>query len=690
VPFDTAVGFGETSNVSIPKIGDLIHKMYLQIDIPSVYLNRQTNQTNINNALTALNLANSNYNIVNQFMEINTEAYRQANSSYIAVNSTKSDIISNVQITFNNMDISGAITQSFNQVLENIDINKTPVNFNYDSISLNDLVIRSDVSGMTEDALMNLLQYGIVQSTKVDQFFYTQILNAQNNYNDVLNGNRRFAWVDKLGHSIIDYVEVTIGGTEIDKQYGRWIDIWFELTGNKNQQDIYDKMIGNIPQLTTFDRTIKPAKTLFVPLQFWFNRNNGLALPLVSLEYHDVEIIVKLRYAQDVSYTELQSNETYINIDDLFLDNNLSVNISLLIDFYYLDGPERRKFAQGSHEYLIEQIQEISNTGIISNIVQENIDFYHPCKEIVWITQKNNFTNNPDGATKCQWCNYSLNDNSNINIYNDNQHKVYQYNGNPTDYAELFFNGYNRIDKYGGNYFNYVQPNTYHTNTPSDGINSYSFAINPEEHQPSGSCNFSRLSNVLLKLYLNDTTLMTSQTSIGNIQNLYINKIQLSATPTFKYIGAQININGMYQYKIINYDSSNNIITLATNNNTSINDAIYIGMNYSISNGTLTNTGTINNILFNQIVIESTSKNIPEYYDGWTIQLGTNNYIINTYDNTNFVVEINNYIEQYNIVSGETYKLIQPEVSTNANLYIYAVNYNILRFISGMAGLAYV
>ena len=676
IPFDNDDGFGITSSVTIPKIGDLIHKMYLQINIPSVYLTRTTNQNDINNALASLNLAKNNYNTVQQFMKINTQAYRNAYNSYIAINSNKNDIITNVQLTFQNLDSTGSITQAFNQVLENIDTIKTPVDFNYNSISMNELVTRSDVSTMTSTELFNLLKYGIVQSTKVDNFFYTQILNAQNYYNDVNNQNRRFAWVNKLGHSIIDYIEVTIGGTSIDKHYGRWLDIWYELTGNKNQQNIYNKMIGEIPELTTFDRVIKPSKTLFVPLQFWFNRNNGLALPLVSLEYHDVEIRVKIRNAQDVSYTELQNDESYINIDDIFTDSGFNLNISLLVDFYYLDGPERKKFAQGSHEYLIEQVQVITDTNIISNIVQTNIDFFHSCKEIIWITQKNSYTTNEDGTNKCQWCNYSIN-NSNI--------------GNPTNNAELLFNGYNRIDRYDGTYFNYVQPNTYHTNTPSDGINSYSFSINPQEHQPSGTCNFSRLSNVLLKLYLNDMIILSSETSVGNLQNLYINKIQLSDTPTFDYIGQTIDISGgLYQYTIINYDDENNIITVDTSNNTSINDNIYIGLDYSINYNNNTDTGTINGLLFNQVVIESTSKNINDYYDNWNMQLGTNNYNVISYDNSKFLIEIDNYINKYDIISGENYILTQPEVSTNANLYIFATNYNILRFISGMAGLAYI
>ena len=674
IPFDTAVGFGETSQVNIPKVGDLIHKMYLQIQIPSVYLTRTTNSTEITNAQNNLTLAQNNYTAVKNFMEVNIQSYRNANSAYIAVNSSKQNLIDAINNTFNSLDPENTITSAFANVLQNINVVETPVNFNYYSISMADLINRSDVTGMTISQLYGLLTYGIEQSQKVDYFFYQQILDCQNILDDVKNTNRKFAWVNKLGHSIIDYVEVTIGGTNIDKQYGRWIDIWFELTGNKNQQDTYNIMIGNTADMTTYNRETKPTKTLFIPLQFWFNRNNGLAIPLVSLEYHDVAIITKIRPVQDIAYTELLSDETYVYLDDLFADNGYNIDMSLLVDFYYLDGPERRKFAQGSHEYLIEQIQEIDITNYNTTNTQITIDFFHPCKEIYWIAQKNSYITNTNGDTKCQWTNYGLNDTTG--------------QGNTVVSSELFLNGYTRIDKKDGNYFNYVQPNTYHTNTPSDGINSYSFAINPEEHQPSGTCNFSRISNALLALTLDNSSLTYTQTISGTIQNLHLNTLTLTpiSQNVVNYVGSTIDISSTYQYAVTNYDSVNNIVTVSGD----ISNTIYYDLSYVITDSSAnTDTGTISEINFNQINIDENSKNVAGFYNGWTMQLGTYNYTVSDYDNINNLIILDDYVQKYTVVTGETYILTKPPEETNINIYVYALNYNILRFISGMAGLAY-
>ena len=106
---------------------------------------------------------------------------------------------------------------------------------------------------------------------------------------DAINPNFKFAWVDRIRSCDYGlYSNSRLEVQRIDKQYGDWLNIWYELTANKNLEEIYYKMIGNVPELTTFDRTIKPAYILYIPLQFWFNRFNGLAIPLVALQYHDV------------------------------------------------------------------------------------------------------------------------------------------------------------------------------------------------------------------------------------------------------------------------------------------------------------------------------------------------------------------------------------------------------------------
>jgi len=249
------------------------------------------------------------------------------------------------------------------------------------------------------------------------------------------------------------------------------------------------KLIGNVEELTTFDRNVRPKYDLFIPLQFWFCRNNGLALPIIALEYHDIEISIKFKEIYQCSYFENLGEDREININDLFENNQYNLHAELLIDFIYLGGAERKKFAQGSHEYLIEQVQ----TNFFEEIDQEDyqlkLDLYNPTKEIIWVMQKNVYINNDSGFKKCMWNNYGINKNG---------------NGNPLNNARLEFNGHERIAKYDGLYFNFLQPYSHHRNTPCDGINMYSFCFTPEEHQPSGTCNFSRISNPMFYLSINN------------------------------------------------------------------------------------------------------------------------------------------------------------------------------------------
>ena len=168
---------------------------------------------------------------------------------------------------------------------------------------------------------------------------------------------------------------------------------------------------------------------------------------------------------------------------------DINIDACLLIDYIYLDSAERRRFAQSSHEYLIDQLQllEINNvTQSIKKVVLNN--FVHPSKEIIWVAQKKSYTQNIDGYTKTQFDNYSM---SNDNI------------GNPIIFSTIDFHSYNRVQRYGGCYYNYIQPYQHHNTTPSDGINMYSFSLFPEEFQPSGSANFSRLSRIVLTLEFN-------------------------------------------------------------------------------------------------------------------------------------------------------------------------------------------
>ena len=188
-----------------------------------------------------------------------------------------------------------------------------------------------------------------------------------------------FRWLPYLGHILIKTVELEIGGQRIDKHYGDWIHIWNELTQTAGHQIGYANMIGNTPDLVTPCKVDGNAtthshvkgRTIYVPLEFWFNRNPGLALPLIALQYHEVKVNIEFREANDCFWyadtpQALSANQvlaptpsstwaTATNWNTIYSHHNGvgDFTASLWVDYIYLDTDERRRFAQVSHEYLL-------------------------------------------------------------------------------------------------------------------------------------------------------------------------------------------------------------------------------------------------------------------------------------------------------------------------------------------------
>jgi hypothetical protein len=384
------------------------------------------------------------------------------------------------------------------------------------------------------------------------------------------NGTDQFRWLNWLGHILVSYAEVQIGGQKIDRQYGHWLHIWNELTQTAGHQAGYATMVGNVPKLvqSTIDST--PQLTLYVPLRFWFNRNPGLALPLIALQYHDVQVNIQLANLQDCFWAS-SSNRVPGDL----------VDVSLWVDYIYLDTDERRRFAQASHEYLIEQLQFNGAEPVTNTAVQLKMAFNHPVKEIVWTTQKDSVIDptvmvNYGGQ---QWFNYTdsidytyfsgtpqdplgggigtaafnvgnwynslpMTGTANGSFATAGQYgqsgfstagltftdlfgptsntssrawtanlPVFDSGENPTALAKIQLNGHDRLTAREGRYFNTVIPQECHENCPAVGINVYSFALKPEEHQPSGTCNFSRVDIATLLLNLTANTFSGGDTA---------------------------------------------------------------------------------------------------------------------------------------------------------------------------------
>ena len=292
-----------------------------------------------------------------------------------------------------------------------------------------------------------------------------------------------------FGLRLIDYVELEIGGQKIDKQYSHWMYIWNELSLPYSKREGYKKMVGgdgDVLSATSNDQ-------LYIPLEFWFCRNVGLALPLIALQYHEVKVNILFQTAE-----KCQGDTTA-------LASPLGAS-SLWVDYIFLDTDERRRFAQLSHEYLIEQLQFTGTESLSGVQAKPKLSFNHPCKELFWfVTATGNST---AGVDNVNWYNFT-NDQTGttvaaVNTKVEARSAFTSTSANPIASAKLVLNGNDRFSERNGSYFNTIQPYQHHENVPTNaGINVYSFALKPEEHQPSGTLNMSRIDTAVLNLNLN-------------------------------------------------------------------------------------------------------------------------------------------------------------------------------------------
>jgi hypothetical protein len=319
--------------------------------------------------------------------------------------------------------------------------------------------------------------------------------------------NDTATYISNLGHAIIEEVSIEIGEQEIDKQTGEWMHIWSKLSTQPGVQAGFNDMVYNYangvePPSTqpVLDNSVSiggstyqyGAVKLYIPLQFWFNKNPGLYLPLLALQYHPIRINLKLRpLSQLIKFYDsaCQSGGACGNPPELEVAK--IIEFRMYGDFVNLDTEERRRFVSNSHEYLIEQIQYTPNISIPdkTSTVTVSLDFNHPLREIIWVIQRDCM------GTVNEWFNYSP-----VSTF-------LKEAGNPTinmlQQALIQLDGYDRFEVRDAGYFRLVQPYQHHTNVPTDTfIYCYSFAIRPEELQPSGSLNSSRIDSMNLQIAL--------------------------------------------------------------------------------------------------------------------------------------------------------------------------------------------
>jgi hypothetical protein len=506
---------------------------------------------------------------------------------------------------------------------------------------------------------------------------------TMNNYpqDELARNQYLFAWVREIGNFIIDNIQFEIGGSQIDKHWGHWMSTWHDLTKDINTEPAYNALVGNVPELTALRHPDSQGNftndyVLYVPLIFWCNTNSGLALPLIALQYHEVRLWIEFN-----QFNELICYSNNLTLNRLGNGIGVFQDASLLVDYVYIDTEERRRFAQVGHEYLINQLQYTGAEAVNNNPLRIKLGFNHPTKEFIWSLRSGDYisgnspfltysatddwtlaldyaatnvisgsvtvgdaapgptpavapevnissslydqwnTVNPVSTNTRNSSKFSVftfqagqgvddtqapsfyakllysqvnptADTTNVNFkfrrdvllnpqslsYNlgdyiqkfaiivyyttvnadgtgkvgtltyqvkpwehsvdirdvsvplsswvDNRYsagnstngyadmdiwaRLWTVSGilinnkyNPVQTGLIQLNGHDRFDQREGAYFNLIQTYDYHSSTPAPGVNVYSFALHPEQHQPSGTCNLSRIDNttLVLKLY---------------------------------------------------------------------------------------------------------------------------------------------------------------------------------------------
>jgi len=388
------------------------------------------------------------------------------------------------------------------------------------------------------------------------------------------------AWIEKIGFGIINSIELEIGGKVIDKLYGDWLNIWYELTQRSNKKAL-NQMIGNVPSLTNYNNG-HISNLLHVPIPFYFCKYNGLALPLIALEYSDVKINVEFNNLKDVlivgpthyiqinenvvnfapneiicqvinnvniyckfiKYDELTNRLYYIKINNntsflsgtlitginsryTVMPNATEVNYStkinsvfnidsitlgdtfLYVDYIFLDNNERLKFARSNHEYLIEQLQFDNEKVIINNNNKIKITYNHPTKCLFFVAQYQ-----------------SISSSNLLDVFNYTNSYDKKIGTNIVNNVQFLLNGKDRITPRSSQYYSWIQTLQHFTNTPDEGINMYSFAINSEQYQPSGSCNFSRIDDITLVLTV-DKSVSYNNPAVARIYAISYNVLRI-------------------------------------------------------------------------------------------------------------------------------------------------------------------
>lgn len=576
--FDNSPDFNTTSYVNIPKnYGDLLSKLILKIKLPKIDF------TNINNNLSKIEADLLNNNQILKFLDNGTIYY----DFYLKFYNDLKNIIKLFFENYDNLiDNLSYIQDLKNFILKykNIDQYKTffdTINYFYNNNIIGEnsknynisLYTNASLFKIVDDELIYIYDTFTFNTVSYEGFKFLiqknmEILGEVNvQIYDILKNNTqnqtnkiKVCWVNKIALYLINSIEFYIGSNKIYSLSDSYINNYSELY-YKNKM-LYDKMIGNNTIINEFSEIIN-EHYLYLPIPFWHLSNYGLAFPLISLQFNSLQIKINTKKILECIRIDTginDDNKIKNEIINILSNNfesiiNTKLEITLILEYIYLDSIERNKFARSAHEYLIEQVQQIEFNKISSNNNTIQLDIFHCCKDMFWFMEKvlstkdvfsfnknvfdytypiKKFNQGKIDKNKIDTFNYLLilfdpKVEFNPFVFNQGLYVIYNYPKYLTlfkvaieylsnkfifpssslnlnriiDGSAFYLNGTELfIERY--NFFNYLHPYIYYESIPQQGLNVYSFCLKPTEFQPTGSCNMSRISFIGLKLKINN------------------------------------------------------------------------------------------------------------------------------------------------------------------------------------------
>jgi len=433
------------------------------------------------------------------------------------------------------------------------------------------------------------------------------------------------AWERRLGYQLLKKIEVEIGGQIIDTHYGEWLFLWENLASSFDNSVKLDSMTGGYlgGSITTGVSCGGRPNILYIPLQFWFCRNPGLALPLIALQYHEVRFNVTLAPATDLVSGTAGTAGTVSTAAAALPQLK---DMALYLDYIYLDVDERRRFAQQSHEYLIDQLQYGLQQTITTASARIDLTLNHPVKELVWVFQDARKTD----------CGSELTTNMGFT-------QPFSYD-DIVNRCRLQINGQDRFDERYGDYFWRVQPYQHHSGGAF-------WPMRAQVVAPAAT-SFTVTASIV-------GDVMTVTAINGASTNIIIEGATVSGTGVspgtiISAFGGAGGTSGTGSGRLGTYNISEAAIVASSSNNITI---------------------TLPNLQYtphdNPINVYSFALQPEEHQPS-----GTCNF--SRIDTTTLVFD-----------SIAEAGLAKPTKTTPFNFRMYAVNYNIFRVMSGMGGLAY-